>query len=88
MAMLVGLFGLVLLIVAIGAVVILIMANVTELPSVHVGAIMLDCPHCGRETPSHLEFCQFCGKSFRDTVIKAVSKPDDSPTAATPQEHG
>ncbi len=70
----------IILLLVVGLVVImLIFANTTELPSVNLGTVMLDCPHCGRETPSHLEVCQLCGKSFRDSVVKpaASSNPVD-----------
>lgn len=67
--MLLGLIPIILLIVVGLVVILLIFANTADLPSVNLGTVMLDCPHCGRETPSHLETCQQCGKSFRDSVV-------------------
>lgn len=55
------------------AIIILVFANTVDQPSVNVGTVMLDCPHCGRETPSHLENCQLCGKSFRASVVKPTT---------------
>jgi hypothetical protein len=32
---------------------------------VRLGHAMLTCPHCGAETPAHLEKCQKCGNELR-----------------------
>jgi hypothetical protein len=38
----------------------------TSLPSVGLGAVPLECPHCGAESPSCEAKCTKCGKSFRE----------------------
>lgn len=73
--MLFGLLGLLLLILAGAVALVFLFANTYDLPNVQVGKVMLDCPHCGRETSSHRETCEHCGKSFRDSVIKPVDVP-------------
>lgn len=71
--MLFGFFGFMILLAIAIAIMILIFANTVDQPSVNVGTVMLDCPHCGRETPSHLETCQLCGKSFRESVVNPTA---------------
>jgi hypothetical protein len=73
-----GFVGFLVLIMVGVAIVILIFANTVDQPSMSVGNVMLDCPHCGRETPSHLENCQYCGKSFRDSVVKSKDLENNS----------
>lgn len=36
------------------------------MPGLGMGVVMLDCPHCGRQTPSNRQECKHCGRSFRD----------------------
>jgi hypothetical protein len=42
-----------------------------SLPDLGWGSVMLDCPHCGRQTPSQLPECRHCGRSFREEAAKA-----------------
>jgi hypothetical protein len=39
-----------------------------SLPGLGLGSVNLECPHCGRQTPSHLPECRHCGRSFREEV--------------------
>lgn len=54
-----GIFLLVILYIVIG----LICAG---MPGLGLGVVMLDCPHCGRQTPSNRQECKHCRGSFRD----------------------
>ncbi len=42
-----------------------------SLPGLGWGSVMLDCPHCGRQTPSPLPECKHCRRSFRDEAVAA-----------------
>lgn len=42
----------------------------SSLPGLGLGSVMLECPHCGRQTPSHLPDCKHCGRSFREEVAE------------------
>jgi C2HC-type zinc finger protein len=42
-----------------------------SLPGLGRGSVMLECPHCGRQTPSQLPECKHCGRSFREEVAEA-----------------
>jgi hypothetical protein len=53
-----GIFLLIILYIVIG----LICAG---MPGLGLGVVMLDCPHCGRQTPSNRQECKQCGRSFR-----------------------
>ncbi len=48
-----------------------------SLPGLGWGSVMLECPHCGRQTPSQLPDCKHCGRSFRDEV--AEGRPQSIP---------
>jgi hypothetical protein len=49
-----------------------------SLPGLGLGSVMLECPHCGRQTPSQLPECKYCGRSFREE--SRVARPViDSP---------
>jgi DNA-directed RNA polymerase subunit RPC12/RpoP len=41
-----------------------------SLPGLGMGSVHLECPHCGRQTPSHLPECTRCGRSFREEVAE------------------
>lgn len=40
-----------------------------SLPGIGAGKVMLNCPHCGAETPAQDPECRHCRKSFRDESI-------------------
>jgi hypothetical protein len=42
-----------------------------SLPGLGWGSVMLECPHCGRQTPSQLPECKHCRRSFREEVAEA-----------------
>jgi hypothetical protein len=43
--------------------------------------VMLECPHCGKPTPSNRPECEACGRSFRDTVKRAsAARPGERRT--------
>jgi len=63
-----GFVELLLVLVIIAVVMVMMIGKAIDLPGIHVGAVPLNCPHCGRETPSDRETCQFCGRSFRDAA--------------------
>jgi hypothetical protein len=50
-----------------------------SLPGLGLGSVMLECPHCGRQTPSQLPECEHCGRSFREEVT------EDRPRAIPPK---
>jgi len=46
------------------------------LPELGWGSVMLDCPHCGRQTPAQLPECQHCGRSFREEIAEERPRID------------
>lgn len=59
-----GVFLLAILYIALG----LICAGI---PGLGFGVVMLECPHCGNQTPSNRQECKHCGRSFRDPAESA-----------------
>jgi hypothetical protein len=51
----------------------------SALPGLGLGSVMLDCPHCARQTPSQLPQCKHCRRSFREEVA------EDRPRAIPPK---
>ena len=47
----------------------------SSLPGLGWGSVTLDCPHCGRPTPSHLAECKHCGRSFREEIAEDRPRP-------------
>ena len=37
-----------------------------SLPDVGLSRVMLECPHCGAETPASEPECRYCRRSFRE----------------------
>ncbi|MGE5193555.1 MAG: hypothetical protein ACM3U2_13760 [Deltaproteobacteria bacterium] len=50
-----------------------------SLPGLGWGSVMLECPHCGRQTPSQLPECKHCRRSFREEVS------EDQPRSIPPK---
>lgn len=44
------------------------------LPTLGLGRVLLDCPHCGAPTPANDGECRVCRRSFRDEsmVVRPV----------------
>jgi len=51
----------------------------SSLPGLGWGSVMLECPHCGRQTPSQLPNCRHCHRSFREEVA------EDQPRSVPPR---
>ncbi len=47
-------------------VIVLIGATGASLPGVGLSRVLLNCPHCGAETPACEPECRFCRRSFRE----------------------
>jgi len=46
-----------------------------SLPGLGWGSVTLECPHCGRQTPSQLPECKHCRRSFREEVAGIRPQP-------------
>jgi hypothetical protein len=51
----------------------------SALPNLGLGSVMLECPHCGQQTPAQLPECKHCRRSFREEVA------EDRPRALPPK---
>jgi hypothetical protein len=47
-----------------------IVVNSAALPDVGLSKVMLNCPHCGAETPSSELECRHCRRSFREETTR------------------
>ena len=41
-----------------------------SLPTVGLSRVMLECPHCGAETPANDAECHACHRSFREETLR------------------
>ena len=58
-----------------GFVFILVGVACGSLPELGWGSVTLECPHCGRQTPSQLPECKYCRRSFREEVAPSPPRP-------------
>lgn len=56
-------------IVLAGLVILVLGVACSALPELGLGRIMLNCPHCGAETPANDGDCRACRRSFRDESL-------------------